>query len=150
MTEESVTKALLDWLESTGWEVICYDFPQSGTGIALHPNSALRETKNKGSIIPDIIAIRNGVVVFFENKDNFVQKDFDKVNRLRTTTNYSEAIIRLLKEYDYKKIFYGVGLPFTEKVVERTTNQIEQIDFAIFVSEDGSVKNTIDSFSLFS
>lgn len=38
MNEEKVTKCLLKWLIDNGWEIVCYDFPQSGTGRLLHPN----------------------------------------------------------------------------------------------------------------
>lgn len=32
MKEERVSINILNWLESNGWKIICYDFPQSGTG----------------------------------------------------------------------------------------------------------------------
>jgi hypothetical protein len=62
ITEEQLTKAILEWLIANNWEIICYDFPQSGTGVSIHPNEELRTTKNKGAIIPDIVAIKNGTV----------------------------------------------------------------------------------------
>jgi hypothetical protein len=34
ITEEQVTKAILDWLEANDWKIICFDFPQSGTGVS--------------------------------------------------------------------------------------------------------------------
>lgn len=40
MTEEQVTKALLQYLTDNGWHIVCFDFPQSGTGKVLHPNNA--------------------------------------------------------------------------------------------------------------
>ena len=69
ITEEQLTKALLLWLEAHGWIIICFDFPQSGTGIALHRNKQSGSSKNKGSFIPDIVVIKNETVLFFENKD---------------------------------------------------------------------------------
>ena len=92
ITEEQVTKAILDWLETKGWEIICFDFPQSGTGVSLHLNEELRTTKNKGAFIPDIVAIKKGIVVFFENKDKFVLEDFNKVEELKQTANFSNSI----------------------------------------------------------
>ena len=38
MKEEQVTKAVLKWLIANKWEIVCFDFPQSGTGRILHPN----------------------------------------------------------------------------------------------------------------
>ena len=69
MREENVTKNILQWLQINKWEIICFDFPQSGTGVLLHLNDINRTEKNKGGIIPDIIAVKNGIAVFFENKD---------------------------------------------------------------------------------
>ena len=84
MKEENVTKAILRKLVSAGWEIICYDFPQSGTGRVLHPND--RDSKTLGAIIPDIVAIKDGIVVDFENKDRFVFSDFEKIDQLRHST----------------------------------------------------------------
>jgi hypothetical protein len=139
MTEEQITKAILNWLEASGWKIICFDFPQSGTGVSLHPNEDIRETKNKGAIIPDIVAIKDKKVIFFENKDRFVLSDFDKVAELRTTTDYSASIKKLLNGLTYSNIFYGVGLPLTEYTEAKTAESKSKIDFAVFVSEDKSV-----------
>jgi hypothetical protein len=92
MKEERVTINILNWLESNGWKIICYDFPQSGTGVLLHPNSdENRTTKNKGGIIPDILATRNSVALFFENKDRFVLSDFEKLKEI-TPEEYKKYI----------------------------------------------------------
>lgn len=139
MTEEQLTKILLDWLESNGWKIICYDFPQSGTGYSLHPNKDIRTTKNKGAIIPDIVAIKGSIAVFFENKDRFVASDFDKVNDLKTTSDYNESIEKLLINSGINEIFYGVGLPDTTNVKKSIAKHIEKIDFAVLVGIDKSV-----------
>lgn len=139
LTEEQITKALLHWLEANGWEIICYDFPQSGTGISLHPNEEIRTTKNKGAIIPDIVAIRETTVVFFENKDRFVLSDFVKVNDLRTGLDYSASLDKLLKDHQVSSIFYGVGLPNNEPACKKIKEQQTMIDFAICVNSDKSV-----------
>ena len=66
MREEKVTITMLKWLQSNDWQIVCFDFPQSGTGVSLHPNQNIREkTKNKGAIIPDIIANKNAKSLFF-------------------------------------------------------------------------------------
>ena len=83
MKEEKVTINILNWLESNGWKIICYDFPQSGTGFVLHSCNRNNSSKNKESVIPDIIAIKNGTVVFFENKDRFVLSNYKKIYKLK-------------------------------------------------------------------
>lgn len=49
MSEEQVTKLILEWLLNKKWNIIAFDFPQSGTGIYLHPNDQSSE-KNDRSI----------------------------------------------------------------------------------------------------
>ncbi len=132
ITEETVTKAIICWLEDAGWEIICFDFPQSGTGVMLHPNIKTRASKNKGSTIPDVVAIKNRVVVFFENKDRFVLEDFVKIQGLRENDNYSIAIARLLTDYDYSRIAYGVGLPHSSRTENRVKNELNKVDFVVF------------------
>ena len=149
LTEEQITKAILDWLEEKGWEIICYDFPQSGTGISLHPNEELRTTKNKGAIIPDIVAIKGTTVLFFENKDRFVLSDFVKVNDLKTGTDYSASLQKLLKNYKVTQIFYGVGLPNNDNILNRITEHQEKIDFAVCVESDKTITVQLEKTSIF-
>jgi hypothetical protein len=150
MTEENITIALIGWLKKNGWKIICFDFPQSGTGSSLHPNEEIRTTKNKGSIIPDIVAIKGTTVVFFENKDRFVFDDFQKVEILRKTQNYSGSIKNLLTEYSYSKIFYGVGLPDKANCVKKANENLKMVDFSVFVSSDKSVSVKYQIASIFS
>jgi hypothetical protein len=149
ITEEQVTKAILNWLEVNGWEIICFDFPQSGTGVSLHPNEELRTTKNKGAFIPDIVAIKNGIVVFFENKDRFVLPDFIKVQDLKSGMDYSTSIVKLLKGFVYSKIFYGVGLAHSDNAELKTNEHLDKIDFSIFHYHDNSVKVMFDVNEIF-
>lgn len=136
--EEDITKFLLDWLEEKGWTILCFDFPQSGTGIAIHPND--RKTKNKGTFIPDIVAHKGDIVLFFENKDRFVMDDFTKIERLRTTEEYSNDISALLMQVNYKTILYGVGLPESESTIAHIKDNIAMVDFAILVNETGIIQ----------
>jgi hypothetical protein len=149
ITEEQATKAILDWLENNNWEIICFDFPQSGTGISLHPNNELRTTKNKGAFIPDIVAIKNGIVVFFENKDRFVLDDFVKVQDLRQNNDYSNSIEKLLANFKYTKIFYGVGLVNSVNAEQKTNENLDKIDFAILYHEYKTIKIQFDPNRIF-
>lgn len=142
ITEEEATKAILNWLEELEWQIICFDFPQSGTGVSLHPNEELRTTKNKGAFIPDIVAIKNQKVVFFENKDRFVLSDFEKVNELKENNDYSSSIDRLLTDYKFTNIFYGVGLVFSKNTEKKVNLNLEKTDFVIYYHPDRTI--TID------
>ena len=137
MTEEQVTKAILSYLINSGWHIVCFDFPQSGTGRVLHPNSAVSE-KNKDSIIPDIVAVRGTVCVFFENKDRFYYPDYEKVNYLINHDDYSSDINLLLAKYNVNTIYYGIGLP-TVKHKKKSQESRTMVDFIIGVNEDKTV-----------
>lgn len=149
ITEEQVTKVILDWLEVNGWKIICFDFPQSGTGISLHPNKELRTTKNKGAFIPDIVAIKKENIIFFENKDRFVLDDFIKIQGLKERNDYTTSIEKLLQGFDYSNIYYGVGLAHTSNTEAKTMEHVDKIDFAIFFHKDLSIKITVDKFDIF-
>lgn len=38
MREENVTKKIIKYLKKNEWEIISFDFPQSGTGIMILPD----------------------------------------------------------------------------------------------------------------
>lgn len=134
MTEEQVTKALLNWLIQNEWKIICFDFPQSGTGIMLHPDNSFYE-KNRDGIIPDIVAVKHDVGLFFENKDRFFLPDYQKICELRTDNKYTNAIKSLLNGIKLNSIYYGIGLP-TKKHTRRSVESAFLVDFIIGVDED--------------
>lgn len=138
MTEERITKTILKWLKEADWDIVCFDFPQSGTGRLLHPNSNA-SAKNKGSINPDIVAVKNNICVFFENKDRFYYPDYEKVNMLRTTDDYSDDISALLAKHKIDKIFYGIGLP-KGKHKKKSIESTGLVDFIVGVEESGKIE----------
>jgi len=149
MREERVTINILNWLEGNGWKIVCYDFPQSGTGVLLHPNTVEnRTTKNKGGIIPDILATRNSIAVFFENKDRFVNSDFEKIKEIKASENYSNSLDTILAEFNVTNIFYGIGIPSNEKDVNKSLENIEGIDFLVSTGADKNVTVNYDRYGI--
>lgn len=138
MKEEQVTKAILKWLIDNSWTIVCYDFPQSGTGRILHPNERI-ESKNKKAIIPDIVAVRNGICLFFENKDRFYFPDYEKQHRLITGNDYSDAISVLLAPFAVHSIYYGIGLP-TAKHKQESAEAAHLVDFIVCVDENKHIQ----------
>lgn len=136
MREEHVTKAILRWLLDNHWEIICFDFPQSGTGRFLHPNNITE--KNKGAINPDIVAVRNRVCLFFENKDRFYFPDYEKVNELIVENDYTNDIAKLLEGHPVESFFYGIGLP-TVKHKKGSIDASHLVDFIIGVEESKKI-----------
>lgn len=137
MTEEQVTKALLFWLMQKKWEIVCFDFPQSGTGKILHSNG-LNQAKNKNAIIPDIVAVKNHSALFFENKDRFYLSDYEKVHGLIVDNQYTNAISNLLSGYEIETIYYGIGLP-KEKHTQKSKQFSSLVDFIVGVKADTSI-----------
>ena len=151
MKEEKVTINILNWLESNDWKIICYDFPQSGTGVLLHPNSEEnRNEKNKGGIIPDIIAVKNNCALFFENKDRFYEPDFNKLFLLRTKQNYSNSLAKLLKGYNVKVIYYGIAISDVKKEIIKSKLHLEKIQFLISTTEEKNIIIHYDAEGIFS
>lgn len=149
MREERVTINILNWLEENGWQIVCYDFPQSGTGILLHPNGDNRTEKNKGGIIPDIIAVKDNIALFFENKDRFYQNDFDKLFEIKTENNFSDSLNQLLRGFSVSKIVYGIGIPDVKKHLEKSIAQIDKIDFLLTTNENKNVEIHYDIENVF-
>ncbi len=146
MTEERVTIAILNWLQKEGWEIVAFDFPQSGTGKVLHKNGSTN--KNQDTIIPDIIAVRKGICVFFENKNKFFYNDFEKLNQLREDNQYTEDISALLEPYQISRIYYGIGFP--EKIYNQRVKKIEHmVDFIIGVTEDAIISIAYEAVGVF-
>ena len=67
MNEAKLTKKSISFLKSTGWNIIAFDYPQSGTGKNFKSSSrCVKENqKNKEHIIPDILAVKNKVMILF-------------------------------------------------------------------------------------
>lgn len=147
MTEEQVTKAILKWLTDNEWEIVCYDFPQSGSGKVLHPNDEVSE-KNKDAIIPDIIAIKEAVSLFFENKNRFYFPDYQKQNLLKNSDMYSNDINELLKPFGIREKWFGIGLPL-EKHKKKSKEASCLVDFIICVSDDKMVSIEYNPMNIF-
>lgn len=134
LTEEDVTKNVLSALLKLEWSIICFDFPQSGTGKQLHPNGA--KSKTEGIWIPDIVALKNKTILCFENKDHFEQSDVRKLNDIKTTDRYSDALCRLLNGKEFNKVVYGIALPWSTNNEGRAKESLEMIDFAILLKDE--------------
>lgn len=147
MKEEKVTKVILSYLVSNKWEIVAFDFPQSGTGVMLHPDNDCSE-KNKGAFIPDIVATKDGICLFFENKDRFYYSDYVKVNDLILKDIYTRAIMELIANYNVHAIRYGIGLP-TKKHTLRAGKFKHLVDFVVGVNEDFSLNIIYDNYNVF-
>lgn len=148
MTEEQLTKTILKWLTENDWIIVSYDFPQSGTGTILHPKK-YEYSKNKGGLIPDIVAVKNKKVVLFENKDRFVFEDYSKIEFLKSTDLYLPSIRLLLKDFEFEHIYYGIAIPKTKRNMEKNNSCLQMIDFSIMVDSEKTIEVVYESSSIF-
>jgi hypothetical protein len=104
----------------------------------LHPDNDTSE-KNRGGMIPDIVTVKNGLCLFFENKDRVVIDDFQKAHELIINNRYTNSISNLLKGYNIDRILYGVGFP-KDMWNSRASENASLVDFIAGVAVDGDVE----------
>ena len=80
----------------------------------------------------------NNVAMFFENKDLFYKKDFEKQYSNITENLFSDDVNELLCPYNITAIKWGIGIPET-KYSSNVCKYEYMIDFLYTVDEDGNV-----------
>jgi len=137
IAEEQITKNILKWLIKNDWNIVAYDFPQSGTGKFLHPNKNVRknQTKNYKAFIPDIVAVKNSNAIFFENKNRFFLDDFIKLKNIKENNNYSISINNLLKTYNITNIYFGIGAINNELFIASSKEYLNYVDFIVLYNK---------------
>ena len=108
MNEESVTRSVMEWLDGQGWEVLDYDFPGGGTGRKFRQESDC-SAKNKGIVIPDIVAIKDDTCVLFEDKESDTADDYRKVVGLVRSTSLPEQMARAYPEHSINTVLAGIA-----------------------------------------
>ena len=137
---------MLSWLKDNGWEIVSYDYPQSGTGYSLHSKSRSGGSKNSGIIIPDIVAVKQDTAIFFENKVDFNLVDIEAISILRGSRLYDDSISTLLKPFnEAKKIAFGIALKETPNNLKKITEYQSSLDFAFLVSQDLAINLCLGS-----
>ena len=137
MTEEQVTLKIIDGLKKSGWKIVCFDYPQSGTGRLCKPRNSSSRAEG---FVPDIVAVKNGTALFFENKDRFVQGDFDKINRIKSQHEFDDSIKELLEGHGCDVILFGIGLPTGQVFEEKAIVQKGLVDFICMVDDVGTIR----------
>lgn len=145
MTEEQVTKFFLRELSAHGWQIVTFDFPQSGTGTQLHPDGST--SKTEGILIPDIVAVKGHICTYWENKNRTYLPDFLKIEAVRLHNDYTEAFARLLEGFSIGKMYCGIGLP--AKTVTRNAIQHQAMTDFVFGIRDGAAVPVYDPHGLF-
>lgn len=142
MDEEFITKKIVNFLKEKGYTIISFDFPQSGTGIMLHPDKTAK--KNEG-IKPDILAFKGNLMIAMENKNRYWKKDFEKLNILKASGCYKRVLDELQNRYKTTTLRVGVGIPDEESVVSKAIKSADLIDFVIAVSKNGEARIILEN-----
>lgn len=87
--------------------------------------------------------------MFFENKDKFVFSDFEKLKEIKTLGNYSNSLNKMLADFNVSKIFYGIGIPANKNEVQKSLENIREIDFLVSTSDDKTVHVHYDKDGVF-
>lgn len=126
MREERITINLLRKLSKNDWEILSFDFPQSGTGKILHPDNAA-----EGDVIPDIIAYKNQNLIIMENKLNYSEDDIKKLIKMKTTNIYFDSVNDLLEDRVVINYYFGVALKNSSRNKNKLSSVGDAIDFSI-------------------
>ncbi|MGB9866747.1 MAG: hypothetical protein ACPLPR_02410 [Bacillota bacterium] len=83
--------SVVRFLSEGGWRVVSVDYPQSGCGLALRPADC--RDKNRGKLIPDVIAVRRNIVMVVESNTKCTRKDIANLAKAK-----SEAYLGAIAE----------------------------------------------------
>jgi len=111
LTEELLTKFLIKYLKEMDFTIFSYDFPQSGTGYCMRPNTHDIKHKNINFWIPDIIATKEQKLLLFENKDHYSLSDINKLQYMLENNTHTEAIAKLKSKTNTLVHYILLGYP---------------------------------------
>lgn len=122
MEEREVTLELRKYLEEDGWKIESTHFPGAQGGMSISVDGKTR------GWVPDLVAVKNDVVLTIESKPDYSQPDVNKLNRIFKDERYLE---KLRKKLDFSSdvliqraiVFYSLNSQ-TKKVPN---------DFVVFV-----------------
>lgn len=144
MTEERVTKTVMDWLSARCWEILDYDFPGGGTGRRFRfADADSTRDKNAGAFCPDIVAWKDGSIILFENKAIETLSDFGKQAKIRMDPSIRKQLVSAYPRKPFGAIF--VALAFSGAFKRHEDAKSFGIDFVLTVSENGNVRGVYKS-----
>ena len=98
-----------------------------------------------------VVDIYNAVPVLLYIYHTYILYSYllNLVNRLRHSSNYSMAIEKLLRPILPKRILYGVGMPYTERNLQKSLLQKDKVDFIIFSGNSEKTEVIYDNEEVF-
>ena len=138
MTEEQVKKAILKWLTDNAWEILDYDFPGGGSGRKFHVESG-ESDKTKGIVIPDIVAIKGGVVLICENKSVDTLSDYTKIKHLVHSNDFRAQLSLAYPDVVIEKVVWGIGYGGLPKHLAKASSSRVDVIISVVGGENSSV-----------
>lgn len=131
MEEEEVTRRLHDFLHMKRWEILSYAVPRGMKARIIHDsNSGFR---GKNSIIPDIIARKENVLLVTENKPRFTVGDITKLENM--TLGHVKYMKRIFGLFNIEDLIVQKALGLNQFNVNKDLQHVPK-DFIIFVVDD--------------
>lgn len=90
MEEREVTLELKDYLSTRNWKIVSIHFPGAQGGLSISVNG-----KSRGWV-PDLIAMKNNVVLTVESKPVYSSEDIEKLNKVFSDPRYLKKLRRKL------------------------------------------------------
>lgn len=136
MEERKVTLALKSFLSNRNWKIISVHFPGAQGGLSISING-----KSRG-VVPDLIAMKNNVVLIVESKATYSSNDVDKLNEMFNEPRY----FRKLEQ----KLCLPTGLVFQKAIAFHSLHLEESnvpLGFVVFtVNGKSKVSIFIDTY----
>ena len=131
MEEEEITRRLYDFLHTKEWEILSYAVPRGMRARVIHDlDSGFR---GKNSIIPDIIARKENVLLVTENKPRFTVGDIIKLENM--TPGHVKYMKRIFGLFNIEGLIVQKALGLNQFNVDKDLQQVPK-DFIIFVVDD--------------
>jgi len=138
LSEEKVTRELIRFHQREGWNVVSFDLPETGAGERIPPNNRQTGTKQRGSIVPDIVAVNGEILRLVESKPKF---DMNDVRKLELVLNgeYSQGIERKFGHLEWESVEVSIGLPIAENSTT-LEKKASRLDLSLFIQPDGGIE----------
>lgn len=138
MKEEKVTLAIIEFLKAADWEILSFDYPQSGTGVTIHPANRQMGAKRENTITPDIIALKIDNLIVMENKVYFSAEDVKKLRKVKKGV-FTRSLRYNFPDINWQKIWVGLGISDKDKELRKALANQPVFDFLLSVTSEGVV-----------
>jgi hypothetical protein len=90
MEEREVTLALKAFLSRKGWKIMSVHYPGAQGGLSVSMDGKTR------GIVPDLIAMKDDVILIVESKSSFSSSDVNKLNNVFRDSRFFEKLRKKL------------------------------------------------------